>query len=83
MLLCVIFCPQFCCVFAIMHINLFRDGTGGNVVKELSDFKKTEIFSGSGRRTDENFYDTDWIDADIYITDYINKLELSEKNGNE
>lgn len=42
-------------------------------------FQKTEIFSGSGRRTDENFYDTDWIDADIYITDYINKLELSEK----
>lgn len=44
MLLCVIFCPQFCCVFAIMHMNLFRDGTGGNVVKELSDFKKLKYF---------------------------------------
>lgn len=31
------------------------------------------------RRNDESFDDTDWVDADIYITDYINKLELSEK----
>lgn len=27
-----------------MHMNLFRDGTGGNMVKELSDFKKLNYF---------------------------------------